>query len=350
MDHAALVDRAFIDALRRLPGTRTLGADEVVPMTAKGVNHDHYRLGHTGLVARVPRATPWAGDAAAQLANEAAAFERAQPAGITPRLTAALPPSPALPRGALVVEEIVGRLVHLPADLPTIAQALARLHALPVPPPGARAPLPDHGIEGPWAATLAMIAQQRDFLSQVDLAPATRAALEDEFTEAERYAARITPLEQPLALVGTDTHPGNFLVRQNGSAVLVDLEKALYGSPAIDLAHASLPTSTRWDLDVQASLSAAEITQFYRRYLALLAPDAATMLRPWLLPCRRLTWLRTMLWFARWRVAAASSPDWSERRVDPTLLAHIRRHIAASLAPGAVAEMRAEWLGGVLEL
>jgi len=339
MDHAALVDRAFIDALRRLPGTRTLGADEVVPMTAKGVNHDHYRLGHTGLVARVPRATPWAGDAAAQLANEAAAFERAQPAGITPRLTAALPPSPALPRGALVVEEIVGRLVHLPADLPTIAQALARLHALPVPPPSARAPLPDHGIEGPWAATLAMIAQQRDFLSQVDLAPATRAALEDEFTEAERYAARITPLEQPLALVGTDTHPGNFVMRDR-DAVLVDLERVCYGSPAIDLAHATLYTSTTWDLEVQAVLTPDDVADFYREYLALVGPERATALRPWLLPARRLTWLRTMMWAVRLRALT----ERGELALAPALARHVANRLSDFFAPATVARVRQGWL------
>src|ERR1700730_9641694 len=108
-----------------------------MPMTAKGVNHDHYRLGGAGLVLRVPRATPWAGDAAAQLAGEATAFQRAEPAGVTPRLIAALPPTAELPRGALVVEEIVGRLPRLPRDLPAIADALARLHSLPMPPPEA---------------------------------------------------------------------------------------------------------------------------------------------------------------------------------------------------------------------
>src|SRR5262249_14735545 len=161
----------------------------------------------------IPRATPWARDLAAQLASEAAAFERSEPAGVTPRLIAALPPVPALPRGALVVEEIVGRLARVPGDLPAIARALARLRSLPVPPPLARAPLPHQGIEGPVAATLALIARQREFLSRVELAPATRAALEDEYAEAERLAAGLAPRTQPLALVGTDTHPGNFIIR-----------------------------------------------------------------------------------------------------------------------------------------
>ena len=333
-----------------VPGLADLRAEEIQAMREKGVAHAHFRLGGRGLVLRAPRLSQWALPPAENLAYQAACFRRAAPSGATPQLHAVLPVATLLPRGALVVEEIVGRPPRLPEDLPRLAESLARLHALPLPNPASRPPLADHGVAGPIAGTLAVIERQVDALDAPGVPTATRRALLDELAWARRLAAEAPAAAQPIALVGTDTHPGNFLVRQNGSAVLVDLEKALYGSPAIDLAHASLPTSTRWDLDVQANLSAEEIIGFYRHYLALLPPDAATMLRPWLLPCRRLTWLRTMLWFARWRVAAASSQDWSESRVDATLLAHIRRHIAASLAPGAVAEMRAEWLGGVLDL
>ncbi len=174
---------------------------------------------------------------------------------------------------------------------------------------------------------------------------ATRLALLEELAWARRYAGETASREEPITFVGTDTHPGNFIVRDDGRAVLVDLEKALYGSPAIDLAHCTLPTSTSWDLDVQTVLSPAETTAFYRAYLALRGPAAAS-LRPFLAPSRRLTWLRTMMWCARWRVAAATSPDWSQDRVDPVLLAHIRRRVAAFFAPEMVAAMRAEWLAG----
>src|SRR5438067_1022778 len=93
--------------------------------------------------------------------------------------------------------------------------------------------------------------------------------------------------------------PGSLLsprraLRDDGSAVLVDLEKVLYGSPAIDLAHCTLPTSTSWDLDVQAVLSRDDIVAFYRHYLARIGPLRAARLRPLLVPSRRLTWLRTM--------------------------------------------------------
>jgi Ser/Thr protein kinase RdoA (MazF antagonist) len=335
-----LVDRALIEVLNHLPATRDLRADDVVSMTAKGVNHEHYRLGRTALVLRVPRSTPWAGDAQAQLEGEAAAFERAEPAGVTPRFTAALPPSSVLPRGALVVEEIVGRLVRLPGDLPAIARSLARLHAVAMPPPDRRPPLPDHGVDGPWAATLAVIMRQREFLPQVDLAPETRAALEEELADAERLAARFTPAQQPLALVGTDTHPGNFIVRGNGDAVLVDLERVCYGSPAIDLAHASLFTSTTWDLEVQGVLTPDEITGFYRDYLAAVGPTRAAELRPWLLPARRLTWLRTMMWAVRLRALT----ERGELALAPALARHIADRLGDFFDPATVAHVREEWL------
>jgi len=343
MDSRALVDHALIDAVSRLPATRNLRADDVEPMTAKGVNHEHYRLGRTGLVLRVPRATPWAGDVRAQLANEAAAFARAEPAGVTPRFTAVLPCTPALPRGALVVEEIVGRLAELPRDLPAIARALARLHALPLPPPAARAPLPDHGVNGPIAATLAVIARQREFLAQIDLARETRAALEDEYAEVEHLAARITPAEQPLALVGTDTHPGNFIIRPDGGAILVDLERVCYGSPAIDLAHATLYTSTTWDLEVQAVLSPDEVTAFYRDYLAEVGTGRAAILRASLLPARRLTWLRTMMWAVRLRALMASQ----QLALHPRLARHVEKRLRDFFSPEVIAAVRAEWLGPV---
>lgn len=348
MDRKRLVDRALIEALSQLAPTRNLGPDDVVPMTAKGVNHEHYRLGATGLLLRVPSATPWAGDAQTQLASEAAAFERAEPAGVTPRFTAALPLSRVLPRGALVVEEIIGRLVQLPSDLAAIARTLARLHGLPVPPPERRAPLPDHGVDGPWAATLAVIARQRDFLADFDLPRETRAALEEEFVEAQRLAAETPAAEQPLALVGTDTHPGNFIVRESGDAVLVDLERVCYGSPAIDLAHATLYTSTTWDLEVQAELTREQVAAFYRAYLAAIGAARAAALRPWLLPARRLIWLRTMMWAVRLRALL-------ERRelvLAPVLARHVRKRLADFFDPATVARVREEWLvsGASLDL
>jgi aminoglycoside phosphotransferase (APT) family kinase protein len=145
----------------------------------------------------------------------------------------------------------------------------------------------------------------------------------------------------PIALVGTDTHPGNFLIRADGAAIFIDLEKALYGSPAIDLAHATLYTSTSWDRDVQARLTPAETAGFYERYLERVGAEQAARLRPWLAPCRRLTWLRTMIWCTRWLPGGAAPPA---SGIDATLLEHIRGRVATFFDPGTVAELRQEWL------
>jgi len=338
-----VIDRAALaTALAEIPAAGNPRAEDIEAMTPKGVNHDHFRIRGRGLVLRIPKATPWAGDAVSALASEAMAFDRAAPSGAAPRLAGVLPVSARLARGALVVEEIAGRATRLPGDLPALAAALARLHGLPLPAPHARPPLADHGISGPFKATLAVIARQREYLSRISLDARTRAALDEDYRWAEALAASTPASAQPLALVGTDTHPGNFVIRADGSAVLVDLERACYGSPAIDLAHATLFTSTTWDLEVQGELTRSETEGFYRDYVSAIGTERARAMRLLLAPARRLTWLRTMMWAVRWRaLGERNGPE-----IDPALAAHISRRLDDFFAPSTVARVRAEWLGG----
>jgi hypothetical protein len=114
----------------------------------------------------------------------------------------------------------------------------------------------------------------------------------------------------------------------------------IYGSPAIDLAHATLYTSTTWDLEVQAVLSHDEVSGFYRHYHAAVGAGAAGLLRPWLVPARRLTWLRTMMWAVRLRVLDGRN----ELDLDPRLARHIRARLEVFFKPDTVARVRAEWL------
>jgi hypothetical protein len=216
------------------------------------------------------------------------------------------------------------------------------LHALPLPPASERPPLPDHSAIGPIAATLEIIERQRPFLAQIRCAPETIAALEQECVWARRYAAETRADVQPIALVGTDTHPGNFVMRSNGSSVLVDLERVCYGSPAIDLAHATLPTSTHWDLEVQADLSHEDVRTFYRIYLRAIGANASAALAPWLQPARRLTWLRSTMWAVRLGVLI------EEKALDlnGALAAHTRVWLDRFLSPAEIADIRAEWLEG----
>ncbi|MDT8344221.1 MAG: hypothetical protein RQ752_07280, partial [Thermohalobaculum sp.] len=116
---------------------------DLEPMPDKGLAHDHVRLAGRGIVARLPKQSQMGLGAAANLAYQAACYTRASASGHAPRLIATLAPGAALPRGGLLVEEIAGHPARLPGDLPAIATALGRIHALPLPPAPARPPLAD---------------------------------------------------------------------------------------------------------------------------------------------------------------------------------------------------------------
>ena len=155
---------------------------------------------------------------------------------------------------------------------------------------------------------------------------------------------------QPLTVALADTHPGNFIVDRAGLAWFVDLEKVHVGSPAIDLAHATLPTSTLWHPDVGALLSRDDVQTFQENYLARLAKKQTGALRPWIVPMRRLTWLRTTLFMARWRVETRSPRDpanttqWSDLGLDPKMKRHIDARIDECFAREMIRSIRSEWL------
>jgi aminoglycoside phosphotransferase (APT) family kinase protein len=337
-------DTALIDVLRRalagVPRLAPLAAARWAPLPGRGVAHDHFAaegaaIGGVPALLRVPRVSQWGLAPERQLEYEAAAFARAEPSGVTPRFLGTVPPQPGLPMGALAVEHIAGKKPHLPRDLTLIAASLARIHALPV--PDDRTPLLVH--TDPVAETLRAIREQAAFVREAGLAPTAAAAINAELATAESTAliARPAPV---LTLTGSDTHPGNFLVAK-GSAVFVDLEKALYGNPAVDLAHATLYTSTMWDPDCAARLAPAEVADFYAAYFEAVTPTLAAAAEPWVRPLRRLVWLRTLTWCVRWRVLSRREGGWSKERLAPDHAAHIERTVADYVDPERIALIRA---------
>jgi hypothetical protein len=339
-------------ALARI-ATRLPGAGRIVPVDLEllpttGLAHDHLRprglrIDGLSVLLRVPRTSFWGLAPDAALARQAEAFRRLQPSGRTPRLLAVFEPEPGLPYGALAVEEIAGDPPALPRDLSALAAALAAIHGLPIPRPEARPPLEDQAR--PVAATLAVIEAQADHIEAAGLHPDSRAMLAEELAWARAFAAGTGAEDQPRALVLTDTQPANFLIGADGLARCVDLEKALYGAIAIDLAHATIPPAVGWDPACEADLSPSDIAGFYRTYLAAAAPTLAAGLRPWLAPMRRLTWLRTVTIFAKMK-AAHLSGAWTGHDLAPAFLAHVLGHIDRCHDPARIAAMRAEWLGG----
>ena len=358
MTDAAVSPALDLEALARavaaLDGFADVAPGDLEPLKVKGLAHDHVRLRGRGLLLRVPKQSQFAFSAADNLAYQAACFARVSAAGQAPRLHGVIAPQPRVPMGALLVDYIEGRPPVLPDDLSALAACMAGVHAQPVPPESARPPLADHG--DPVGGAMREIEAQAAFLDEAGLEPPARAEIEAELAWARGFRGEVSGRTQPVTLVLTDTHPGNFLIDAQGHAVIVDLEKALYGSPGTDLAHATIYSSTTWDLDTYAELTVREVAGFYRHYLSMLAPELAERLRPWLVPLRRITMLRAITWCVKWRVlnrrealeakhTAASTEDWSAENTDPALIAHVAGRVDEYLSAPILARMRAEWLG-----
>lgn len=341
--HTALIAR---------PGFETVPRDALEPMKQKGLAHDHVIIGDTGALLRVPRQSQFALAARENLEYQLAGFARCSAGGHAPRAHGSIPPSEALPMGAVIVDYIAGRPARLPDDLPALAECLASIHILPVPAPETRPPLADHA--DPVAGALTFIDEQAGYLEEGCEDREARRMIEEEVEWARRFAAKSVGKPQPVTLVVTDTHPGNYVLRVDGRAFIVDLEKALYGSPAIDLAHATLYTSTTWDVDSGVEIAPADVADFYRHYLGAIPPALARQLEPWLMPLRRMTWLRSTTWSAKWRVesrkqrleakhAAAATEDWSAENRDAALIAHVEDRTSDYLSAATVENIRAEW-------
>jgi len=309
----------------------------------KGLAHDHVRLEGSGLLARVPKQSQMGLAAADNLAYQRACFVRAQACGHTPQLHGVLPPSDALPRGALLVEEIVGRPVRLPEDLPALAQALAALHALSLPAPAGRPPL--RADADPLHALLDEVRQQAAWWPEAGVHAEVTRCLQAELADLAWWCSQ--PARPGVTLVAFDAHPGNFIVRQAGDAVLVDLEKCRYSHPGLDLAHATLYTSTTWDIDGRCELSTDEVAGFYQRWAARAGTAHAMGAAGWHLPLRRAMWLWSLTWCAKWRVlsqqgarSGGDGEDWSALRSEDRLVAHVRERVDHYLDPDVVRQIR----------
>ncbi len=311
------------------------------PMSDKGLAHDHVRLVGSGLLARIPKQSQLGLAAQDNLDYQRACFERAAASGHTPALAGTLPPSPHLPRGALLVREIVGRSAHLPQDLPALATALAALHALPLPQAPARAPLlnaPD-----PLQALVQEIDVQAQHLAAAALPAAVQMAVDRERQRLLRCLGG--PQRPERCLIAFDAHPGNFIVQPDGLAVLVDLEKCRYAHPGLDLAHATLYTSTTWDVTTQAVLTVDEVLGFYAGWADAVGPLAGAA-RVWHGPLRRAMWLWSVTWCAKWRAlsgvsaqAGADGEDWSSERSESALVSHVRERVDHYLSADVVGEV-----------
>ena len=346
--------RPLLRELHRVPALAALRESDLAPLSNKGTAHGHVaivpEISDRRLVVRITYAFAGDATAATRLEIQAEAFRRCAPSGVTPRLFAKVPPGEAMPGGLLIVDRIDGRVPHLPNELDLMARSLAAIHGMPVPSRAEAAPLPYHA--DPVAALLAAIESNAIFFERKEMPDEAHDALREELDFARGFAGSTTRGTPDIVLALADTHPGNFLVDSTGKAWFVDLEKVHYGAAAIDLAHATLETSTRWDADVDLTLPRDAVLAFHRSYLDLIGEFGAQRLRPILLPLRRMTWLRTMAFMARWSVqpdpsyAGTETDRWSDLGLSEAMKAHSRTAIGSLFQPQTIARIRADWLGG----
>jgi aminoglycoside phosphotransferase (APT) family kinase protein len=256
-------------------------------------------------------------------------------------------PGSILPGGALIVDFIAGQAPRLPGELVKMAETLALIHALPL--PDVHSPIARQS--NPFLETLEGIElNAMRFLDKAVPDQGARAEIAEELRAMRGMALALGRRAQPLTMALADTHPGNFIVDRAGIAWFVDLEKVHVGSPAIDLAHATLPTSTLWHPDIDIALTAADVRAFNDDYLARIGTERAAALRPWLAPMRRLTWLRTTLFMARWRVETQSPHNpfdpsqWSDSGLDHKMKRHIEACIDQCFSRDFIRNVRSEWL------
>ncbi len=348
---------ALASALENTSKLSDLAGLELNALPTTGLAHDHVLIGQSGWLFRVPRQSQMRLDARANLDYQAACFARCSTGGHAPNYRDTIPPSDSLPMGALIVEAIDGTTATLPEDLPVIAQALASIHALPLPELEKRAPL--HSAEDPLAATMKEVLHQGSFIPAAKLDPNSEAMIEEEIAQISRTIADL-PTPPPLTLISFDAHPGNFLVEGSadakGRAVLVDLEKARYGGAGFDLAHATLYTSTTWDVATYSEPTHAEIAGFYQGWIDAMPQSHADSLQPHLMTMRRLMWLWSITWCAMWRVQSQTSQrqdkqsrdnteDWSADNTEETLIAHVRDRVNCYLKPEIIDRVRQDWRG-----
>ena len=320
------------------------------PLKAKGLAHEHVRLVGTGWLARIPKQSQMQLAALDNLNYQQACFERASPAGHAPTCLHLLVPCASLPRGALIVQEIVGRSAQLPQDLPLMAHSMAALHRIALPPDIQCAPLM-HAAD-PLQAMWDEVNTQATYLAKADLDSSVAATIQAEMMRFEQLCKRAPrPLKR---LIAFDGHPGNFVITleaaQREKAYLVDLEKCRYSYPSFDLAHATLYTSTTWDTDSHTVLSPEDVLTTYRAWEAQVDEALALDAQSWHLPLRRAMWLWSVTWCAKWRVASRAAAalqqdreDWSAQNLDPVLASHVSERVDNYLSESGVAWVSAEF-------
>ena len=147
------------------------------------------------------------------------------------------------------------------------------------------------------------------FLDKAVPDPGARAEIAEELRAMRGMAPALGQRAQPLTMALADTHPGNFIVDRPASPGSSISRRCMSARPR-SISRTRRCRPRRCGIPTSAGvLSRAEVQGFYDVYLERIGSGTAEALRPWLVPMRRLTWLRTTLFMARWRVETRAPRD-----------------------------------------
>ena len=320
-----------------------LNAEPLRPLRLRSLSHEHVRVSNFGVV-RMPITLPTDQHWTEWADFQARAYGTLGRAGLSPKFYASIDSCPALPFGGVLVSYAPGRLPRLPRDYPALARFLAKIHALPVPPRD-MCGLAYHSE--PLLAVMQEVRDQAKYLSEAPISEGTRKMLEAELTWLDGFAQSgwVRMGAPPFGLTIGRAHSGDFVIKEDGEAVLLDVENLHYGLSILDVGALSIYPATVWDMGVKSDLDEADILDFNRHYLDALPGSFRAHYAPWLAVGRRLATLRLLTWCCLWLVRHRRPGDqWAADKRPPGIMTHMLTQAQHFVSEPVVSALRSEWM------
>jgi thiamine kinase-like enzyme len=287
----------IFNELSKLPGYENVSPESISFMQGGGLSHDHISIENKDIILRAPRYNQLDMEAGDYLGLQEACFTRTASSRHTPAIYGKLPPSEALPNGALIIQKIEGRKVSCAKDGAAIAEALASINKI-----------------RPGKDTAPLLRASKPFESQkillnkifgeahekAEIPELSKQLIRDELQEINTYLEKISNDPLPVRLIGGDSHPGNFIIDKDGKGWLVDIEFAQYDVPFIDMADATLKITSELDPELNFTFTSEQKTALYKSWLdkSGYCKNRSEELRHW---SERMVTMRTILWLANWK-------------------------------------------------
>ncbi len=229
-----------------------------------------------------------------QAVYEHEALKLLEPSRVTPRPHLVDPEPASLPYPVLLEEFLPGRPLDYATDLTAAARCVAAIHALGVP--------EHHHLQVHPDPAPAILAESRklaeSYLEWDDASGESKNALCKGFERIEKFLEQDNLFTgDDLAIVNYDLNTHNFVV-ENGTAKLLDWEKARIAPRTQDLAHFLLPTTTLWRDDTATLLSSEQEREFVEEYLEHAPVPDTGLFHTQLEAMRTIVSLRAVSWCA----------------------------------------------------